>query len=114
MCEYAWTNMDGNAKIFRMQPQGNQKDPRFHPTQKPIELYSWLLQKYAKDGDNVFDPMMGSQSSRIAANRLGFDYVGCEIDKEYFNKGCERFEKQCHGIIKMNNGDTITQTQLEF
>ena len=90
------------------------EDDRMHPTQKPVDLYAWIFKKFAKEGDIIFDPMMGSQSSRIAANRLGFDYVGCEIDKEYFDKGCERFEKQCHGIIKMNNGDTITQTQLEF
>ena len=114
MAEYAWTSFGTNAKVFECAPQGDQKDLRFHPTQKPVKLYQWLLSNFAKEGDTIFDPMMGSQSSRIAANRLGFDYVGCEIDKEYFDKGCERFEKQCHGIIKMNNGDTITQTQLEF
>ena len=43
--------------------------------------------------------MMGSQSSRIAAYKMGFDYVGCELDKEYFEKGCERFERECHGVI---------------
>ena len=94
MCEYAWTNMDANAKMFRMQPQGNPKDPRFHPTQKPVELYAWIIRTYAKPGDTIFDPMMGSQSSRIAAYKMGFDYVGCELDKEYFAKGCERFDRE--------------------
>ena len=115
--EMAWTSFDTTAKIFRFSNRGftcPEKQERIHPTQKPIALYVWLLQHYAKQGDIIFDPMMGSQSSRIAAYKMGFDYVGCELDKDYFSTGCERFEKQCYGIIKMNNGDTITQTQLEF
>ena len=74
--------------------QGNKalNEKRIHPTQKPVILYEWLLNNYAKKGDLIFDPMMGSQSSRIAAYKLGFDYVGCELDKEYFDKGCSRFE----------------------
>ena len=112
MCEYAWTNMDANAKMFRMQPMGRPNDPRFHPTQKPVELYAWLLRNYAKPGDRIFDPMMGSQSSRIAAYKLGFDYVGCELDKEYFDKGCERFDRECHGITTTENGKRYQQTTL--
>lgn len=74
--------------------QGNKalNEKRIHPTQKPVILYEWLLTNYAKKGDRIFDPMMGSQSSRIAAHRLGFDYVGCELDKEYYDKGCTRFD----------------------
>lgn len=74
--------------------QGNKalNEKRIHPTQKPVILYEWLLNNYAKKGDRIFDPMMGSQSSRIAAHRLGFDYVGCELDKEYYDKGCTRFD----------------------
>ena len=73
--------------------QGNKalNEKRIHPTQKPVILYEWLLNNYAKKGDRIFDPMMGSQSSRIAAYKLGFNYVGCELDKEYFEKGCIRF-----------------------
>ena len=56
--------------------------------------------------------MMGSQSSRIAAYKLGFDYYGCELDKEYYEKGCERFEKECHGVIKSANGHTVQQLSL--
>ena len=112
MCEYAWTNMNANAKMFRMQPQGNPKDPRFHPTQKPVELYAWVIRNYAKEGDRIFDPMMGSQSSRIAAYKLGFDYVGCELDKEYFAKGCERFDRECQGITKSENGKRWQQTSM--
>ena len=85
---------------------------RIHPTQKPVALYAWLLQHYAKDGDRIFDPMMGSQSSRIAAYKLGFDYVGCELDKEYFDKGCERFDRECHGITATPSGTKYQQTSI--
>ena len=67
---------------------------RIHQTQKPTELYEWLIKNYAKDGDTIFDPMAGSFSSRIAAYRLGYDYVGCEIDKNFFDKAEERFKQE--------------------
>jgi site-specific DNA-methyltransferase (adenine-specific) len=54
--------------------------------------------------------MMGSQSSRIAAYKCGFDYVGCELDKKYFDEGCEWFDKECHGEIKVNGGFVKEQT----
>lgn len=111
MCEYAWTSFNANAKVFKYSAIGDPKDPRFHPTQKPIELYAWLLQNYA-EGGVIFDPMLGSASSRIAAYKLGFDFVGCELDKEYFDKGVERFEKECKGITRINDNTTIQQLQL--
>lgn len=85
--------------------QGNKalNEKRIHPTQKPVILYEWLMNNYAKKGDRIFDPMMGSQSSRIAAHRLGFDYVGCELDKEYYEKGCLRFHSE---QMKNNKGVT--------
>ena len=90
MVEYAWTSFNDNAKLFEYQPQ----DPtRFHPTQKPVALYKWILNRYAKPGDKILDTHLGSGSSRIAAYDLGFDFVGYEIDKEYFDKQEERFEK---------------------
>lgn len=94
--------------------QGNKQlnEKRIHPTQKPVALYAWLLKNYAKPGDRIFDPMMGSQSSRIAAYKMGFDYVGCELDKEYFDKGCERFNRECKGEIKTADGHIIKQTTL--
>ena len=66
---------------------------RFHPTQKPVALYEWILTNYAKEGDRILDTHLGSGSSRIAAYNLGFDFVGCEIDKEYFDKQEERFAR---------------------
>ena len=108
--EMAWTSLPGMTKKFDKSPTTNEY--KFHPTQKPVELYAWILQMFAKPGDRIFDPMMGSQSSRIAAWKLGFDYVGCEIDKEYFDAGCERFNRECLGEIKTKNGRIIKQTEL--
>ena len=89
-----------------------QTEGKVHPTQKPVALYAWLLQHYAKPGDRIFDPMMGSQSSRIAAYRMGFDYYGCELDSEYFRTGSERFERMCMGVAKKTENYTIVQTKL--
>ena len=76
--------------MFDFPPQDKS---RFHPTQKPVELYQWIYRLYTKPGDKVFDSHMGSQSSRIAAYDAGVDYWGCEIDKTYYELGEERFEK---------------------
>lgn len=78
------------SKIYKFRIA--QSQDRIHPTQKPTALYRWLLQNYAKPGDKIFDSHMGSQSSRIAAWDMGFDYWGCELDPDYFRDGCKRFE----------------------
>ena len=116
-CELAWTSFKKPVrKYFQSWVGGNAKeksDPdRIHPTQKPVGLYAWIISHYANDGDRIFDPMMGSQSSRIAAYKLGFDYVGCELDKEYFDKGCERFDRECHGIYVNADGSKVQQQTL--
>lgn len=96
-CELAWTNFSSAVRKFEFRwagmLQGNMKhkEVRIHPTQKPVALYAWLLKNYAKDGDKIFDPYLGSQSSRIAAYELNYDFVGCELDKEYFEEGNKRF-----------------------
>jgi site-specific DNA-methyltransferase (adenine-specific) len=69
----------------------NSGEKRFHPTQKPVKLYDWLLQNYAKEGDLVLDTHLGSGSSRIAAYKGGFNFVGFEIDAEYYEKQEKRF-----------------------
>lgn len=112
MCEYAWTSFNRNAKIFKQTSLRNKHSGKFHPTEKPIELYAWCLRQFADKGDKIFDPMMGSQSSRIAAYRLGFDFVGCELDEEYFAKGNERFDRECLDIRHTEDGKTITQLHL--
>ena len=90
MCEYVWTSFSDNAKIFKFKPQDKY---RFHPTQKPVELYKWILQNYAKKGDTILDTHLGSGSSRIAAYDMGFDFVGMEIDTEYFEMQEKRFKE---------------------
>lgn len=114
MCEYAWTSFQSNAKIVKIRQQSKVGDKRFHPTQKPIDLYAWIIKNYANEGDIIFDPMMGSQSSRIAAYKMGFDYVGCEVEPLYFNKGNERFEKMCNGIITDSSETIHHQLALDF
>jgi len=66
------------------------KEHRIHPTQKPVKLYQWLLKNYAKEGDKILDTHLGSGSSAIAAHYGGFDFVGCEIDGDYFKAAKER------------------------
>lgn len=112
MCEYAWTSFEGNAKLFEMTPQRGDNSGKFHPTEKPIALYNWILGLFAKEGDRIFDPMMGSQSSRCAAYLSGYDYYGCEIDEYYFHKGNDFFERICHGVTSDDKGNKIIQQQL--
>ena len=98
-CELAWTSFQTAVRKFEFRWQGMlqgnmaNKENRIHPTQKPVALYEWLLTNYAKQGDRILDTHLGSGSSRIAAYNLGFDFVGCEIDKEYFDKQEERFAR---------------------
>jgi len=88
--EMAVTSFDSPARLVKI--NSNQTD-RIHPTQKPIALYDWIFHSYAKEGDLILDTHLGSQSSRIAANKAGLDFVGFEIDKEYFEQGNERYNK---------------------
>ena len=89
-CEFAWTSFDCPSKLFRFD---NRDSGKIHPTQKPVALYKWLLQHYARKGDSILDTHLGSGSSRIAAYDMGFDFVGIEIDKEYFDKQETRFKE---------------------
>lgn len=88
--ELAWTSFDGVCKKYN---KPSAQDNRIHPTQKPVALYKWLLKNYAKEGDKILDTHLGSQSSRIAAFDMGFDFTGYELDKDYFEAGCKRFEQ---------------------
>lgn len=89
MAEYAWCSFDNNAKVVKLS-SSNIVD-RFHPTQKPEELYRWIYRQYAKPGYKILDTHLGSGSSRRAAYDFGFEFVGCEIDKEYFEKQEQAF-----------------------
>ena len=99
-CELAWISKGlGVARIYRYlwngMLQGNMKnkETRFHPTQKPVALYKWILTNYAKPGDKILDTHVGSASSLIACEDMGFKYVGFEIDEEYYKLGVERIKR---------------------
>jgi site-specific DNA-methyltransferase (adenine-specific) len=91
MCEYAWTSFNNNAKCFEKSAVGQQG--RFHPTQKPVDLYKWILSNYAQAGDKILDTHVGSASSLIACEDMGYSYVGFEIDQEYYDKGVDRIKR---------------------
>lgn len=95
--ELAWTSFDEVAREVRIRYSGagGKKDyeSRIHPTQKPIELYAWLLKNYAKPGDKILDTHLGSGSSRIAAHNMGFDFYATELDAGYFAVQEERFQR---------------------
>jgi site-specific DNA-methyltransferase (adenine-specific) len=89
MCEMAWTSFNGRpAKIYRKIASG---ENRIHPTQKPIGLYDFCFKHFANEGDLILDTHLGSGSSRIAAYKGGFNFVGFEIDQEYYEKQEKRF-----------------------
>ena len=96
--ELAWTSFDKNAKQFDYRYYGNLEGntsttKKFHPTQKPIKLYEWLLMNYAKEGDKILDTHLGSGSIAIACHNLGFDLEGYELDKDYFDAAKKRLEQ---------------------
>lgn len=97
-CELAWTSHTTAVRQFTFRwagmLQGNMKDKedRIHPTQKPVQLYKWLLKNYAKPDMKIIDTHLGSGSSAIACYDFGCDFVGCEIDKEYYEAAKKRFE----------------------
>ena len=95
-CELAWTSFPGGIDKFVCYQMGfvsDDKSPRIHPTQKPVALYKWLLTNYAKPGDIILDTHVGSASSLIACEELGFDYVGFEIDQDYYNMARQRIDE---------------------
>jgi len=100
--ELAWTSFDEVCRAVPLLSYGfNHADRRhtgngtIHPTQKPVALYKWLLKNYAKEGDKILDTHLGSGSSRIAAFDMGFEFVGYELDKDYFEAAEKRFAQHC-------------------
>lgn len=90
MVEYAWSSILDNAKLFKYPPQRGIHG--IHPTQKPIALYEWVLHRYANANMKVLDTHLGSGSSAIAAHYFGVDFVGTELDKDYFDAAKARFD----------------------
>lgn len=94
-CEYAWTSFDTVARMFRYKNYGaSHEEIKIHSCQKPVALYSWLLKNYCEPGHRILDTHLGSGSSAIAAHRHDLDFVGCEIDEEYFSAASERLENE--------------------
>lgn len=97
--ELAYTSFNKAVRLFKyrwnglLQQDMKNKEKRVHPTQKPVALYRWLLQNYAKEGDKILDTHLGSGSSRIAADMEGYDFTGYELDAEYFNASVKRFNE---------------------
>lgn len=87
--ELAWTNIEKVVSVFKYSPNSPN---RIHPTQKPVALYKWLLKNYAHPGDKILDTHIGSGSIRIACHDMGFDLVGCELDKDYFDAQEARYQ----------------------
>jgi len=89
--EMAWTSFDKVTRQFELNRFFNgQAGGTIHPTQKPVKLYEWLLQNYAKPGDRILDTHLGSMSSVIACMNMGYSITGCELDPDYFAAGVER------------------------
>lgn len=110
-CELAWTSFKTAVRKFKFKWQGmlqenmKSKEVRIHPTQKPVALYEWLLNNYAKKGDKILDTHVGSASSLIACYNLGFDYIGFELDKDYYDMANKRLEQRKAQMDIFNLGD---------
>jgi len=102
-CELAYSSFNSSAKLYTYRwngmlqgTHGNKQlnEVRIHPSQKPIKLYEWILTNYAKPMQRILDTHLGSGSSAIAAHYFGVDFVGCEIDKDYYNAAVDRFNQE--------------------
>ncbi len=91
--EMAWTSFKKAARVFDYSRAKALQEGKIHPTQKPVKLYEWLLDRYANKGDKILDTHVGSASSLIACHKMGFEYVGFEIDEEYYNKAKKRLDE---------------------
>jgi site-specific DNA-methyltransferase (adenine-specific) len=99
-CELAWASFKTAVRRFSFQWAGmlqgdmKNKETRIHPTQKPVKLYDWIYKNYANEGDRILDTHLGSGSSAISAHYAGLEFVGCELDEDYFNAAVERFQNE--------------------
>jgi len=99
-CELAYASFSTAVRKFKFRWNGmlqenmKNKEVRIHPTQKPVALYKWLLQNYAKEGDKILDTHMGSGSIAIACHYMGFKLTACELDPDYYQAACERIDRE--------------------
>jgi site-specific DNA-methyltransferase (adenine-specific) len=103
-CELCYTSFNTSVRKFKYNhiQEFNLKIDKIHPTQKPIALYKWILDKYAKQGDKILDTHLGSGSIAIACHDYGFELTACELDKEYYDSSYKRFKNH------------ISQQRIEF
>ena len=93
-CELAWTSFDKNTKKIKHDPLAKRDYVgKIHPTQKPVQLYKWILHNYAEKGQKILDTHLGSGSIAIACHYFGCDLIGIEIDEEYYNKAKHRINE---------------------
>lgn len=104
-CEFAWTSFKSPAKLFQFD---NRYAGKIHPTQKPVELYEWLIAKYAKDGDKILDTHAGSGSCLIACRNTNHKYVGFEINPDFYAKAKARVDAEA---AQMNIYDFLGGTE---
>lgn len=117
--ELAWTSFDQRARIFPFMWNGYRKqipEERFHPTQKPVALYKWLLKNYAKTGDKILDTHAGSFSIGIACHDMGFDLEAWEIDEDYYNAAMKRFNNHIKqgSLFEPKELNQSTQKSIEW
>ena len=99
-CELAYSSFKRALRKFKymwngmLQENMKNKETKIHPTQKPVQLYEWLLTNYANTGERILDTHLGSGSHAIACNNLGFEMVGCELDTDYFEAACKRIKQE--------------------
>jgi site-specific DNA-methyltransferase (adenine-specific) len=112
-CELAWSSFKSAVRIIKyawngmIQQNMKNKERRIHPTQKPVALYKWLLKNYARPGQLILDTHVGSGSSRIACHDLGFDFIGCELDPDYWQDQEKRFQNH------IANADLFTSQEIQ-
>ena len=118
-CELAWTSHNSVSRIFKytwngmLQQNMKNKEKRIHPTQKPVALYKWILQNYAKPNDKILDTHGGSGSICIACYDEGFDLTWTELDKDYYDAAVKRFNNhKAQGQLFKPEPKTVTQTEL--
>ena len=112
-CEMAWTNIDAVARIFRKRPM-NMDGGKVHPTQKPIDLMTWCIDKVGH-AQTVCDPFMGSGTTGVACVQSGRRFIGIERERHYFEIACRRIEQaQAQGLLIPHEPVTCEQTSIDF
>lgn len=105
VCEIASVSWGKRVNYFNYQWHGlgmHKKRSGWHPCEKPLALYKWIYENYAKPGWNILDTHLGSGSSAIVAAKMGFDFIGCELDKEYYDKAVARYNEAMNdGLFQM-------------